>query len=67
MGGVFCKREEQPIRPFYAEEFNNTTGLIKQSWFDGLIVKKLKGVVHKGKEIITRIHEWRLTLRIEKA
>jgi|TARA_R110000744_G_scaffold155017_4_gene270212 hypothetical protein len=36
---------------------NKTTGLIKTSWFDGLITSKLKGVLYKGKEIITRVHE----------
>lgn len=67
MGGVFCIRAEQAIRPFYAEIFNKVTGQIKQSWFDGLITKKLKGIVHKGREIITRIHEWHLIHRSEKA
>lgn len=67
MGGVFIRLIDQAIRPYYAEEFNKTTGLIKQSWYDGLIVKKLKGIVHKGREIITRIHEWWLAIRTEKA
>lgn len=60
MGGVFCKRKEQPVRPLYAESFNKETGQIKQSWFDGLITKKLKGIIHNGKELVTRIYEWRL-------
>ena len=41
---------------------NKTTGLIKTSWFDGLITSKLKGVLYKGKEIITRVHEWHIGL-----
>ncbi|MEO9945412.1 replication endonuclease [Paraglaciecola sp.] len=58
MGGVFCIRKAQAIRPYYQMEVNKATGLIKTSWFDGLITKKLKGILHKGKEIITRIHTW---------
>jgi hypothetical protein len=60
MGGVFCIRKSQVIRPYYALEMNKETGLIKTSWFDGLITMKLKGILFKGKEIITRIHTWQL-------
>ncbi|MGY0601326.1 MAG: hypothetical protein ACW7DZ_04830 [Paraglaciecola chathamensis] len=62
MGGVFCMRKNQGIRPYYEMVNNKTTGLIKTSWFDGLITSKLKGALYKGKEIIIRIHEWRLEL-----
>ncbi|MFT5718252.1 MAG: hypothetical protein ACI9T7_002458 [Oleiphilaceae bacterium] len=60
MGGVFCIRKSQVIRPYYELEMNKETGLIKASWFDGLITMKLKGILYKGKEIITRIHTWQL-------
>lgn len=60
MGGVFCIRKSQVVRPYYEMEMNKETGLIKTSWFDGLITKKLKGILFKGKEIITRIHTWQL-------
>jgi hypothetical protein len=60
MGGVFCIRKSQVIRPYYEMEMNKETGLIKASWFDGLITMKLKGILYKGKEIITRIHTWQL-------
>lgn len=60
MGGVFCKRNEQAIRPFYVVEVNKETGLVKSSWFDGIPTLKLKGITHKGIEIITRIHQWTL-------
>mgnify|MGYP003624700413 FL=1 len=62
MGGVFCMRKNQVIRPYYEMVVNKTTGLIKTSWFDGLITSKLKGVLYKGKEIITRVHEWHIGL-----
>ena len=58
MGGVFCKRKDQAVRPFYDVELNKETGVIKSSWFDGIPTLKLKGVTHKGVEIITRVHQW---------
>ena len=60
MGGVSCMRKSQAIRLYYKMEVNKITGLIKTSWFDGLITKKLKGLLHKGNEIITRIHTWQI-------
>lgn len=60
MGGVFCIRKSQKVRPYYETELNQETGELKQSWFDGELVKKLKGVAHLGREIITRVHRWRM-------
>jgi hypothetical protein len=60
MGGVFCKRKDLLIRPYYDVEADQQTGLIKTSWFDDLITFKLKGVLYLGKAIITRLHQWRL-------
>ena len=50
--------KSQAIRLYYKMEVNKITELIKTSWFDGFITKKLKGLLHKGNEIITRIHTW---------
>ena len=66
MGGVFCKRKSQSIRPYYEMEINKTTGLIKTSWFDGLITQKLKGILYKGMEFITRIHTWQISMQKER-
>ena len=66
MGRVFCKRKSQAIRPYYEMEVNKTTGLIKTSWFDGLITQKLKGILYKGKEIITCIHTWQISMQKER-
>jgi hypothetical protein len=63
MGGVFCMRKSQAIRPYYEMEVNKTTGLIKTSWFDGLITTKLKGILYKGRELITRIHTWQISMQ----
>lgn len=67
MGGVFCKRDEQPIRPLYREKVNEETGEIKQSYFDGVITLALKGVQHGDREIITRVHEWRIEHQAKRA
>ncbi len=60
MGGVFCKRKDQLLRPYYDMEYSQQTGLIKTSFCDGLITLKLKGTLHVGQAIITRLHQWRL-------
>jgi hypothetical protein len=65
MGGVFCIRKSQAIRPYYEMEVNKTTGVIKTSWFDGLITTKLKGILYKGRELITRIHTWQISMQKE--
>ena len=67
MGGVFCKRDEQPIRPLYHEKVNQETGEIKQGYFDRVITLALKGVQHADREIITRVHEWRIEHQAKRA
>ncbi|AMJ92914.1 replication protein A [Alteromonas stellipolaris] len=60
MGGVFCKRDEQLIRPLYKEKVSTDTGVLKQTYFDEVISISLRGVKLGEKEVITRIHEWRI-------
>ena len=67
MGGVFCKRNEQAIRPLYKEKFYTETGELKQSYFDGEVTISLRGIKLGEKEVITRIHEWRLENRSTRA
>lgn len=67
MGGVFCKRDEQPVRPLYLEKVNVDTGEVKQSYFDEVITIALKGVRYADKEVITRVHEWRIENQPERA
>ena len=67
MGGVFGKRDEQPIRPLYQEKVNQETGEIKQSYFDRVITLALKGVQHADREIITHVHEWRIEYQAKRA
>ena len=67
MGGVFCKRGEQPIRPLYKEKVDIDTGELKQTYFDEVISISLRGVRLGEKEVITRIHEWRIENRGTRA
>ncbi len=67
MGGVFCKRDEQPIRPLYKEKVDTATGELKQTYFDEVISISLRGVKLGEKEVITRIHEWRIENRGTRA
>lgn len=67
MGGVFCKRDEQTIRPLYQPKLDKESGELKQCWFDGTITTSLKGVRYMGQEIITREHEWRIEHSSERA
>ncbi|MDP4530383.1 replication endonuclease [Alkalimonas delamerensis] len=62
MGGVFCKRKDQLIRPHYQQEINQDTGEVAISRYDGFIASKLKGICYLGKAIITRLHQWRLEI-----
>ena len=62
MGGVFCKRKEQIIRPHYDIEIDTQTGQIGTDYYDGFITTKLKGICYLGQAIITRLHQWRLEI-----
>jgi hypothetical protein len=62
MGGVFCKRKEQTIRPHYDIEIDTETGQITTDYYDGFITTKLKGICYLGQAIITRLHQWRLEI-----
>lgn len=67
MGGVFCKRDEQPIRPLYKEKVDTATGELKQTYFDAIVSISLRGLKLGEKEVITRIHEWRIENRGTRA
>jgi len=67
MGGVFCKRDEQPIRPLYKEKVDSNTGEFKKTYFDEVISISLRGVKLGEREVITRIHEWRIENRGTRA
>lgn len=58
MGGVFCKRSEQLLRPFYDVTFDQNTGELKESRYGDSFIKKLRGIKLGETEIITRVHQW---------
>jgi len=43
------------------------TGELKQSYFDGIVSISLRGIKLGEKEVITRVHEWRLENRGTRA
>ena len=57
MGGVFCKRNKQAIRPLYKEKLDTETGELKQSYFDGVVSISLRGIKLGEKVVITRINK----------
>jgi len=67
MGGVFCKRNDQAIRPLYNEKLDTETGELKHTYFDEVISISLRGVKLGEKEVITRIHEWHIENRGTRA
>lgn len=66
-GGVFCKRNEQTIRPLYKEKLDTGTGELKQSYFDEVVSISLRRIKLGEKAVITRVHEWRLENRGTRA
>ena len=63
MGGVFAKRNEQPIKPDYQVVFDSDSGEIKEGYYEDGFITRIKGIIHKGVSYLTRHYEW----RIEKA
>ncbi|GAA6170814.1 hypothetical protein NBRC116592_04840 [Colwellia sp. KU-HH00111] len=60
MGGVFAKRKDQPLKLAYDASFNSETGECKLGQYDGNIIQSIKGLMFKGKMIVTRFFSWRL-------
>jgi hypothetical protein len=60
MGGVFTKRKDQLLKLAYDASFNSETGECKLGQYDGNIIQTIKGLMFKGKMIVTRFFSWRL-------
>lgn len=60
MGGVFCPRKNQALRPYYDFKMNKETGELSKSRYGDSFVVQLRGITGKGVELITRTHEWRV-------
>lgn len=62
-----CKRKDQAIRSRYKEKLDTETGELKQSYFDRMVSISLRGIKLGEKEVVTRVHEWRLEKRGTRA
>lgn len=61
MGGVFSSRQSQVFKPYYELSFDCETGVAKNSQYcENECVRALKGVFSAGREMITRIYQWRI-------
>jgi hypothetical protein len=60
MGGIFTPTRNHPIKLHYDVNINFDTGECSQSYYDGELVTKVKGLIFEGKAFITRTMSWRL-------
>lgn len=68
MGGVFSKRTEQVFKPHYEFSTDKATGVIKTTLYCASeLVRALKGVAIEGRELITRVFEWRIESLVRPA
>ncbi|WP_131912592.1 hypothetical protein [Celerinatantimonas diazotrophica] len=51
MGGVWCKRAERPIQPFYQLVFYDETGKCHLNQYQNAFMTRLKGILADGWEI----------------
>ncbi|GGW85046.1 hypothetical protein [Alteromonas halophila] len=42
------------------KKINEDTDEVKQRYFDGVVTLASQGVQYADKEVITRVHEWRI-------
>jgi len=60
MGGIDSTPKDHPIKLYYDVNINEETGECSQSYYDGELVTKVKGLLFEGKAFITRTMSWRL-------
>ena len=63
MGGLHTKQKDRPIQLHYDLNINEQTGECLQSYYDGELILKIKGLWFLGRAIVTRHYQW----KIEKA
>jgi len=63
MGGLHTKQKDRPIQLHYDMNINKQIGECLQSYYDGELILKVKGLWFAGKAIVTRHFQW----KIEKA
>lgn len=63
MGGIHARKKDRPLQLHYDLNVNEQTGECLQSYYDGELILKVKGLWFMGKAIVTRNYQW----KIEKA
>tara|TARA_B110000211_G_C14024315_1_gene529081 strand:+ start:578 stop:1087 length:510 start_codon:yes stop_codon:yes gene_type:complete len=63
MGGIHTKQKDRPIQLHYDLNINEQTGECLQSYYDGELILKVKGLWFAGKAVVSRHYQW----KIEKA
>lgn len=63
MGGLHIKNKDRPIQLYHELNVNEKTGECLQSYYDGELILKVKGLWFMGKALATRHYQW----KIEKA
>ncbi|GAA0818510.1 hypothetical protein GCM10009111_21290 [Colwellia asteriadis] len=63
MGGLHIKKKDRPIQLYSDLNVNEQTGECLQSYYDGELILKVKGLWFMGRAIVTRHYQW----KIEKA
>jgi hypothetical protein len=60
MGGIEATPKTHPIKLHYDININEETGECSQSYYDGELVTKIKGLLCEGVTLITRKLSWRI-------
>nr|WP_297331882.1 replication endonuclease [Pseudoalteromonas sp.] len=60
MGGLNTKSKDRPIKLHYDFNVNEETGECSQSYYDGELIQKVKGLWFAGRTFVTRFYQWRL-------
>ena len=60
MGGIYVKAKGRPIKLHYECDINQNTGEYSQSYYDGEMLVRPKGLWFAGQIFITRLFTWRL-------
>lgn len=63
MGGIHTKQKDRPIQLHYDLNINEQTGECLQSYYDGELILKVKGLWFAGRAVVTRHYQW----KVEKA
>ena len=59
MGGIHARKKDRPLQLHYALNVNEQTGECLQSYYDGELIHKVKGLWFLGRAIVTRQYKWK--------